>query len=145
MGNGVRRCIEKNTNNSTQGTAETPYKPQRWKSFTRRSPIQTCSRCQPPESEAQQPDRDSSSGGDDDDDDDSPSPTPNPANRPLGGLAESGAITSTEVQQQQPARESSQGSTSRRQNIQERPYCAYECLCGLAYSGSMDRNAQPLR
>ncbi|KAM0185932.1 hypothetical protein ACHAPI_011970 [Fusarium lateritium] len=116
---------------------ETPYKPQRWKCTDRRSPIQTRSRCLPSESETQQPSDDSSSTNDDDDD--SPSPTPNPANCPPGGLAESGATTSTEVQQRQGARESTRGSTRRRQNIQERPYCTHECLRGLAYGGSMDK------
>lgn len=122
---------------------ETPYRPQRWKGFTRCSPIQTRSRCQPPESETEQLDRNSNSSSDDDDD--SPCPTPNPANRPPGGLAESEATTSTKIQQQRGGREGSQGSTSRRQNIQERPYCTHECLRGLAHGGPMDKQCPNFR
>lgn len=121
---------------------ETPYKPQRWQGFDRRSPIQTRSRCLPSENETQQLDRDSSS--DDDDDDNSPSPTPNPANRPLGALAESGVITSTEVEQRG-TRGGSRANTSRRQTIQERPYCTHQCLRGLAYGGLMDRQCPNFR
>ena len=112
---------------------ETPYKPQRWKG-SERSPIRTRSRCFPLDSGTQHP---SDDDHDDDDNGESPSPTPNRINRQKASMT-SGDTTSSEIQQQR-GKGASQGNANMRENIQHRPYCTHECLCGLAFGGSMDK------
>ncbi|KAK0701162.1 hypothetical protein B0T21DRAFT_379291 [Apiosordaria backusii] len=102
-----------------------PYKPQRWKGFTR-SPIRTSSRCQPPYTEVDHPE---------DDGDDPPSPSPNPpsaAGRTVPGPSSSG-------RKRRRLEEEQQGQATN-PNIQSRPFCTHRCLLGLAYGGPMDEN-----
>ncbi|OAQ57692.2 serine threonine protein kinase [Pochonia chlamydosporia 170] len=113
-----------------------PYKPQRWKGFTR-SPIRTRSSCQPP---VTRPAR-----SEDQDDYDPPSPTPNlsgmgkkqvqSAKTDSSGGGESGQRTQRQSRQQQ---QRQRGETQ--PHIEDRLYCTHRCLLGLAHGGPLDED-----
>lgn len=115
-----------------------PYKPQRWKGFTR-SPIRTRSSCQPLDT---QPARSA-----DEDDYDPPSPTPNlsgigkkqgqSAKTHSRGGGKSSQRTQRQIRQQQ-QQQQQRGQTQPR--IEDRLYCTQRCLLGLAHGGPIDED-----
>jgi hypothetical protein len=107
-----------------------PYKPQRWRSF-KRSPVQTRSRCRPPDSNIRRRD-------DDDDDDESAPPSPTPTRPSRSG--KKGAASSRGTGSSGKRGQRSKGDRTTQQNIQSRPFCTQQCLLGLAYGGPMDEN-----
>ncbi|KAL1845632.1 hypothetical protein Daus18300_014487 [Diaporthe australafricana] len=102
-----------------------PYKPQRWRGFTR-SPIRTRSRCQQPNIQSPYDDND------DDGNDAPPSPSP-------GQLTRSGGKLANAISGRKDATSSSGsakgggGGGEKRQDIKDRPYCTHRCLLGLAF------------
>ncbi|KAI1119908.1 hypothetical protein F5Y10DRAFT_146051 [Nemania abortiva] len=113
-----------------------PYKPQRWKSFTR-SPIKTRSSCR---SEKNPYPRHK-----DESEDEDPPPSPS-VSRSLRSSTKAPASTGTAAKGARPG--CGRGGTSDKAKqyaqkgaqtrIQDRPYCTQKCLLGLASGGPMD-------
>ncbi|KAL2108990.1 hypothetical protein VUR80DRAFT_3119 [Thermomyces stellatus] len=108
---------------------DSPYKPQRWKGFTR-SPIRLRPRCRPRDVNAQPKDLD----------EDPPSPTPNASRTGKSTVALAG--TTADARQQ--GRRGRQGQATK-PDIQSRPFCTHQCLLGLAYGGPMDGSCPNLK
>lgn len=103
-----------------------PYKPQRWRGFTR-SPIRTRSRCQQPSIKLSPQDDD-----DDDGNDAPPSPSPVQLTRSGGKLANAGSGR-RDTRSSSGSGKGRGGGGDKRQDIQDRPYCTHQCLLGLAF------------
>ena len=105
--------------------SETPYKPQRWKGFTR-SPIQTRSRAS-----CLEMGRDRLHQHEDDESDSPPTTpdTPAPSTRVTRPSQRANPGDSKEAQRRD----------SRQQNIRQRQYCTHQCLRGLVLGGAMDK------
>ncbi|ROT39292.1 hypothetical protein SODALDRAFT_339678 [Sodiomyces alkalinus F11] len=115
----------------------TPYKPQRWKGFTR-SPILTRSRCL--ETDASAPDES--------DDEGPPSPSPSPSHPvkqlpPSAGAGPKGGREKAKRGQRRgqsgAQKEESQSMCLSRTSIRDGPFCTQQCLLGLAYGEPVDR------
>jgi hypothetical protein len=115
-------------------THASPYKPQRWRGFTR-SPIRTRSRCR------QLSTAPGLRGGDDDDEENSP---PSPTRDRSTRSGKTAALSNTDSGRGRGKQDSERRQQGKRaqSSIQERPYCTHGCLLGLTYGGLMD-NACP--
>ncbi|KAL6789544.1 hypothetical protein GGI42DRAFT_365794 [Trichoderma sp. SZMC 28013] len=148
----------------------TPYKPRRWKGFTR-SPVQTRSRgsCKPSSTESMREEEDDS---DDDDDGDGATPTSPTTNASTKAEARARRAARTggsnsNGRKGQDARKNGQRRRSTRQthhrdqelaqgtiqrciggrhyvedqpSVEDQPYCTHQCLLALAFTGPLDPN-----
>ncbi|KAK4654407.1 hypothetical protein QC762_0065280 [Podospora pseudocomata] len=107
-----------------------PYKPQRWRGFTR-SPIRTRLSCKQASIESGLP-------HEDDDEPPPPSPTADRLTRsgrkPATSGTSGGAVATSDVS---PGKGGG-GGRGRRPDIQDRAYCTHQCLVGLALGGPID-------
>ncbi|OAQ58143.1 serine/threonine protein kinase [Pochonia chlamydosporia 170] len=112
-----------------------PYKPQRWKGFTR-SPIRTRSRCQPPVTR--------SARSEDEDEYDPPSPTlklSHKGKNQAQSAATEGHASGKSAQKREQRQSRRHQQESRRQvHIEDRLYCTQRCLFGLAHGGPIDED-----
>ncbi|KAG8422552.1 hypothetical protein J3459_010291 [Metarhizium acridum] len=115
-----------------------PYKPQRWKGFTR-SPIQTRSRCQPPAIRLAR--------SEDEDEYDPPSPTSKLSHKSKNKarLSTTESNTTSKSAQKRNQRQSHRQQQSHQQgrrqvHIKDRLYCTQQCLLGLAHGGPIDKD-----
>ncbi|KAK4643163.1 hypothetical protein QC761_0064990 [Podospora bellae-mahoneyi] len=108
-----------------------PYKPQRWRGFTR-SPIRTRLSCKQASIESGLP-------HEDDDEPPPPSPTADrltrPGRKPATSGASSGAVATSDDAS---SGKGGGGGRGRRPDIQDRAYCTHQCLVGLALGGPID-------
>ena len=115
-----------------------PYKPRRWKGFTR-SPIRTRSRCQTSVTKL--------ACLEDEDESDPPSPSPKVSlkgkNQAQSAVTEgnAGGKGAQKREQSQSRQEQQQQREGRRQaHIEDRLYCTQQCLLGLAHGGRIDED-----
>jgi len=109
-----------------------PYKPQRWRGFTR-SPIQTRLRYK-------QVSIESGLTHEDDNEPPPPSPTADRLTRSGRKPATSGASGGAAATSSASSRKERGSGKGRRPDIQDRAYCTHQCLIGLALGGPMDQS-----
>ncbi|KAH8759304.1 hypothetical protein F5883DRAFT_426690, partial [Diaporthe sp. PMI_573] len=110
-----------------------PYKPQRWRGFTR-SPIRTRSRCKPDTKLGPREDED------DEDEKDAAPPSPTlDRDSATQGKATQGKATQGKATQGKATQGKATQGKATQGSIQDRPYCTHQCLLGLAYGRPMDR------
>ena len=114
-----------------------PYKPQRWKGFTR-SPIMTRSFCK-------QLDTIIGPWTDDENDNDDnnenpPSPTAHRSTRSGKKVIASSSGKGSAGKQGQSSGGHQQQAQGKRQKVEDRPFCTQQCLVGLANGGPMDKD-----